>query len=141
MEAKDLGGPAAVVGLDLLPPYPTEVLEDGYGLGEVACGSEPAPPPALDVACLRAIFDVAAVDPPEEGIGAPLRRVEHGRVDPDCVRPEVLTPPGGAVPVDSHLQRLDRADAGQLLGVRDEAYGLHDALGDIEDERRDRLVT
>ena len=65
MEAKDLGGPAAVVGPDLLPTYPTEVLEDDYGLGEVAGSPEPASPPAPDVACLRAIFDVAAVDPLE----------------------------------------------------------------------------
>jgi hypothetical protein len=27
----------------------------------------------------------------------------------------------------AHLRRLDRADAGQLLGVRDEVYGLHEA--------------
>jgi hypothetical protein len=42
--------------------------------------------------------------------------------------------------VDSHLRRLDRADAGQLLGVRDEVYRSHDAVGDVEDERRDRLA-
>src|ERR671917_2298294 len=92
MEAKDLGGPDAAVGLDLLPAYPTEALEDVYSLGEVACGPEPAPPPAPDVARLRAIIDVATVDPLEEDLGTPLRRVEHGRVDPDCVQPEILAP-------------------------------------------------
>jgi hypothetical protein len=92
MEAKNLGGPAAAVWLDLLPAYPTETLEDGYGLGEVVGGPEPAPPPAPDVARLRAIFDVAAVDPLEEDLGALLRGVEHGRVDPDRVQPEVLAP-------------------------------------------------
>jgi hypothetical protein len=96
MEAKDLGGPTAFVGLDLFPAYPTEALEDGYCLGEVAGSPESAPPPAPDVARFRAIFDVAPVDPLEKDLGAPLRRVEHGRVDPDCVQPEVLAPHVGA---------------------------------------------
>jgi hypothetical protein len=49
MEAKDLGRPAAVGGLDLLPASPTEALEDGCGLGEVSGGPEPAPASAPDV--------------------------------------------------------------------------------------------
>lgn len=40
----------------------------------------------------------------------------------------------------AHLRRLGRANAGQLLGVRHEVHGLHDAVVDVGGERRDRLA-
>ena len=62
MEAKDLGGSAAVFGLNLLPTYPTEALEDGYGLGEVAGGPEPALPPAPKDVLDELLVGVAVIE-------------------------------------------------------------------------------
>ena len=64
------------------------------------------------------------MDPDQADLADTLRRSTRGREHSEAKFE-------GAVPVDSHLRRLHRSDAGQLLGVRDKVYGLRDALGDV----------